>query len=186
MSAGTVDEKGLLWKSTQVGKFSEPYGGYANMYDTLAASAKKNGNRPAAGLRRVVSSEQVDGFEKLVLGEYQWLSYKDYFTRVENFGSGLASLGLDPGSNVVIYADTQYQWMLSAYGVWRQGLVVGTIYSTLGEEGAFYGMDQANCPLVIADGKLLKVLGGIATKIKAKRIIVFKEEDIDGPLGCAA
>ena len=92
MSAGTVDKNGLLWKSTQVGKFSEPYGGYANMYDTLAASAKKNGDRPAAGLRRVVSSEQVDGFEKLVMAEtFDWLTYSDYIKEVDDLAAGMVA-----------------------------------------------------------------------------------------------
>ena len=92
MSAGTVDKNGLLWKSTQVGKFSEPYGGYANMYDTLAASAKKNGNRPAAGLRRVVSSEQVDGFEKLVMANtFDWLTYSAYIKEVDDLAAGMVA-----------------------------------------------------------------------------------------------
>ena len=92
MSAGTVDKNGLLWKSTQVGKFSEPYGGYANMYDTLAASAKKNGDRPAAGLRRVVSSEQVDGFEKLVMANtFDWLTYSDYIKEVDDLAAGMVA-----------------------------------------------------------------------------------------------
>ena len=93
MSAGTVDKNGLLWKSTQVGKFSEPYGGYANMYDTLAASAKKNGNRPAAGLRRVVSSEVDDsGFEKLVMaGTFDWLTYSAYIKEVDDLAAGMVA-----------------------------------------------------------------------------------------------
>lgn len=91
-TAGTVDEKGLLWKSTQVGKFSDPYGGFANMYDTLAASAKKNGDRPAAGLRKVVSSEQVDGFEKLVMATtFDWLTYSQYIKEVDDFASGMVA-----------------------------------------------------------------------------------------------
>jgi len=92
MSAGTVDKNGLLWKSTQVGKFSEPYGGYANMYDTLAASAKKNGDRPAAGLRKVLESEQVDGFEKLVMAKtFDWLTYSAYIKEVDDLAAGMVA-----------------------------------------------------------------------------------------------
>ena len=176
--AGTVDKNGVLWKSTRVGSFvSTPAPGIDTAWAAICDAVEKYGQDPAVGWRPVKERHQVEGFEKLVLGDYQWMSYKDYFTRLENFGSGLASLGLAPGSNVVIYADTQYQWMLSAYGVWRQGMVVGTIYSTLGEEGAFYGMNQAQCPLVIADGKLAKVLARVAPKLKnLKHAVLF---DVD-------
>jgi long-chain acyl-CoA synthetase len=48
--------------------------------------------------------------------------------------------------------------MQCAFGCWRQGLCVGTIYSTLGEDGALFGLNQSEAKVVIADGKLLKVL----------------------------
>ena len=43
--AGTVDANGVLWKSTKVGSFAESFGGCTNLYDTLAASAKKQGDK---------------------------------------------------------------------------------------------------------------------------------------------
>ena len=110
-------------------------------------------------------------------------SYGQYFSRIEAVGSGLAKLPeLSKGSTVIVYADTQLLWMLSAFASWRQGYTVGTIYATLGEEGAEFGINQSGCKMLFADGKLLKVLGNIATKIpKCKRVVVFKEEDMDGP-----
>ena len=75
------------------------------------------------------------------------------------------------GDTLVIYADTQQAWMMACYGAWRQGLVVGTIYATLGEEGALFGINQSKCKAVVADGKLLKVLGNIATEIKIEETV---------------
>ena len=50
------------------------------------------------------------------------------------------------------------------------------------KKGAEFGINQSGCKMLFADGKLLKVLGNIATKIpKCKRVVVFKEEDMDGP-----
>ena len=51
VAAGSVDENGILWKASQPGSFIGPLGGATNVYDTLVASAKKNGPRPAAGVR---------------------------------------------------------------------------------------------------------------------------------------
>jgi len=182
-TAGTVDDKGLLWKSTQVGKFCEPYGGYANMYDSLAASAKKSGDRPAAGLRKVVSSEQVDGFEKLVMATtFDWLTYSQYIKEVDDLAAGMVAAipTLKALDTVVIYAETSRPWMIAAYACWRQGFTVGTIYATLGEEGALFGLNQSKCKAVVADSKLLKILAKIAGQLThLKDVITITEPSAD-------
>ena len=50
---------------------------------------------------------------------------------------------------VVIYAETSRPWMIAAYACWRQGFTVGTIYATLGEEGALFGINQSKCKAVV-------------------------------------
>jgi long-subunit acyl-CoA synthetase (AMP-forming) len=109
--------------------------------------------------------------------------YGEYYGRINNLGSGLAKLSeLSKGSTVIIYAETQKLWMLSAFAAWRQGYVVGTIYATLGADGAEFGINQSGAKMVFADGKLLKVLASIASKLtQCKRVMVFKAEDMDGP-----
>jgi len=183
ITAGTVDEKGILWKASQVGKFTESFRGAENLYATLVASVKENGDRPAAGLRKVVRSEQVGGFEKLVMAtEFEFLTYADYQTQVDSFASGIVAAipSLKPNDTVVIYAETSRPWMISAYACWRQGLTVGTIYATLGEEGAQFGIDQSKCKAVIADAKLLKILAKIAGKLKhLKDVITMSEPAAD-------
>ena len=57
---------------------------------------------------------------------------------------------------VVIYAETSRPWMIAAYACWRQGFTVGTIYATLGEEGALFGLNQSKCKAV-ARRQALKV-----------------------------
>ena len=96
------------------------------------------GTAPAAGMRSVVVDTIVGGFQKLKMGPYSWTSYFEYQNIVDAFGAGLKAKlpTISKGDTIVIYADTQERWMQAAYGAWRQGLVVGTIYATLGEEGA--------------------------------------------------
>ena len=184
--AGTVDKDGVLWKSTSVGKLLAPLPGQDNAWASISAACKKFTGSPAVGERAVLEHQKVDGFDKYVMGDFSFITYGEYFARIEAVGSGMARLPeLAPGQRVIIYADTQLLWMLSAFAAWRQGLVVGTIYSTLGEEGAKFGINQSETPLVFADGKLLKILGNIASKCpKLKTVVVFKEEDVEG--GAAA
>jgi hypothetical protein len=98
--AGTVDANGVLWKSTMVGSFTESFGGCTNLYDTLAASAKKQGDKPAAGLRPIVSSEMVDGFEKLMMATYfEWLTYTDYLKESRRLPNPTPTANPNPNPN---------------------------------------------------------------------------------------
>ena len=179
---GHVDENGVLWHNASVGKFVSIAPGMETLWSCIKGAAEKHATRNAVGERAVVHRQMVNGMEKVVMGTYSYTTYAQYMTRINNLGSGLATLPeLSKGSTVIIYADTQLLWMLSAFAAWRQGLIVGTIYATLGEDGAEFGINQSGCSMIFADGKLLKILGKIATKIpKCKRVVVFKPEDMDG------
>ncbi|KAL1518661.1 hypothetical protein AB1Y20_002949 [Prymnesium parvum] len=173
-TVGHVDEKGILWKASQPGKFTDSFNSCPTLWHTIEASGKQNASRPAAGQRPVLTTTIVDGFEKVTLGEFEWVTYGKYLEQVEHLAAGLVGAvpTLSPKDTVVLYADTQRAWMMSAYASWRQGLVVGTIYATLGEEGALFGINQSKCKLVFADSKLLKVLSKIASKFKYLKDIV--------------
>lgn len=70
------------------------------------------------GTRKLISREiQVtqDGrsFEKLHLGEYEWLTYGKAFEAVCNFASGLAQIGHQRGERAAIFADTREEWFIA-------------------------------------------------------------------------
>jgi len=172
---GVVDNDGILWKATQnVGTFKEDFQGCSNLWQSLEQSVRVNGKRPAAGTRPVLTTTIVDGFEKYTLGPYQWQTYSEYFEQVSHFGAGLSATipTIAKGDTIVIYADTQRAWMQAAYGAWRQGLVVGTIYATLGDEGALFGINQSGCKAVVADNKLLKVLARVCGRFTTLKDII--------------
>ena len=53
-------------------------------------------------------------FNKVVLGNYNWLSYNEVLDKVELFGRGLLALGQRTKENLVIFADTRAEWMIAA------------------------------------------------------------------------
>ena len=165
MPVGTVDASGVLWNSSSVGKFlCEPAPGMDTIWKMISSAAAKFPTANAVGWRPVLTREwlaepgSTAKFEKLTLGDYQFIDFATYLKRIEDVASGLVGLtGLERGDFVVIYAATQLEWMLTAMACWRMGLTVVTIYATLGAEGALHGVTQAKCKAVIADAKLLKV-----------------------------
>ena len=121
----------------------------------------------------------VDGFEKLTLGPYEYLTFSEYFTRIESVGSGLAAY-VAGGDTVVIYAGTQLEWTLSAFACWRCGATVGTCYDTLGEDAASFAINQCRAKVVFTDAKLLKSLSKIAAQLTTvKRIVTLTDDAAD-------
>lgn len=89
---------------------------------TLAAlfefACKSHGDKFLLGTRRLIARENEvtpDGrtFEKVHLGEYEWLTYDKVFEKVCNFASGLAHIGHGREERVAIFADTRAEWFIS-------------------------------------------------------------------------
>ena len=70
--------------------------------------------------------------QKLVLGEYEWISYKEVKKDALNFGRGIRfSLGQEPGTLITIFAETRSEWMISCIGAFSQvrNVQFFTVYS---------------------------------------------------------
>jgi len=131
------------------------------------------GNRKAVGVRELVKAHQVPdekgiSREKLELrNEYSWLTYQEYHDRVLGMARGFSLMNVEPKSKVVIYAETQRDWMVSAFAAWYCNAQVVTVYATLGEEGAAHGINETEAATVVVDSKLLKTLLKILPKCKS-------------------
>mmetsp|Transcript_1296 Transcript_1296/g.3111 ORF Transcript_1296/g.3111 Transcript_1296/m.3111 type:complete len:683 (-) Transcript_1296:243-2291(-) len=180
---GIVDDDGVLWKATNPGKFvTKPRDDVETIWDALTTSVKAHGALKAAGWREVISREmepQGDKtFEKLVLGPYNWLTYDEYFSRVESLGAAFVKrAGLKAGDHVVIFAETQKEWLMSAYACWRQNLVVATAYATLGEDGAKFAIRQTGAKMVITDAKLLPIVEAVSSSCPDLKHVVTIGKD---------
>ena len=92
--------------------------GISTLAELFEHSCKKHNKKRYLGTRRLIASEMEasgDGrsFEKLHLGEYEWLTYGKAFEMVCNFASGLANLGHKRDERVAIFADTRVEWFIS-------------------------------------------------------------------------
>ena len=145
----------------------EPFDGCGTVHEVFEYATKKNGPRPALGEREVLETRSeiaADGraVEKLRLGAYRWMTFREASDRVRAIASGLVDLaGLNEGDKVIIYADTKRDWQLAAQACFRMNLTVVTIYATLGEEGVKHGINQTGASVVVCDGKLLKTLTNV-------------------------
>ncbi|XP_071481294.1 fatty acid CoA ligase Acsl3-like, partial [Diadema antillarum] len=95
---------------------------------TLAEDFERNcqeySDLEAIGTRQILSEEdevQPNGkvFKKLIMGDYQWRTYAEFFSDVDNFGKGLMSLGLQPRQNILIFAETRAEFQIGLQACFR-------------------------------------------------------------------
>ncbi|KAG8448041.1 hypothetical protein GDO86_015221 [Hymenochirus boettgeri] len=124
-------------------------------------SVTKFGKRDCLGTRELLSEEnekQPNGkvFQKLILGEYSWLSYEEVSLRVDRFGSGLSALGLKPKSTIAIFCETRAEWMITAQACFKYNFPLVTLYATLGEEAVAYGLSESGATHLVTSSELLE------------------------------
>ncbi|XP_078434969.1 long chain acyl-CoA synthetase 9, chloroplastic-like [Wolffia australiana] len=158
-----------------------PWEGVTTIAELFEQSCKRYAGDRFLGFREVISQETelaADGrsFEKLHLGEYQWISYGEALCAVFDFASGLATFGHEKEARVAIFADTRPEWMIALQGCLRRNATVVTIYSSLGEEALSYSLNETEVTTVICGSKELKKLVSISSQLTSvKRIICMDD-----------
>jgi len=92
--------------------------GVTTLAELFEQSCKHFMDKRSLGTRKLIAAETEvapDGrlFEKLHLGDYEWLSYNQVYDAARNFGSGLVQLGQRKGERVAIFADTRAEWQIA-------------------------------------------------------------------------
>ncbi|XP_029302794.1 LOW QUALITY PROTEIN: long-chain-fatty-acid--CoA ligase 3-like [Cottoperca gobio] len=124
-------------------------------------AARRFPHRDCLGTREVISEEderQSDGkvFKKVVLGEYYWLSYAEILTAASQLGSGLASLGQRPKTNVAIFCETRAEWLIAAQACFMHNFPMVTLYSTLGGPAIAQGLNETQVTHIFTSRELLE------------------------------
>ncbi|CAF4409689.1 unnamed protein product, partial [Adineta steineri] len=84
------------------------------------------------GVRQILDiqdEQQTNGkvFKKFILGEYKFQTFRQIYKRIENIGRGLLSLNLTLGDKILIYSETRYEWLLTAFSAFRHVLTLVTL-----------------------------------------------------------
>jgi len=162
----------------------QPADGSQSLADLFSKCIATHGDRNAVGTRKLIKIHKVEEggktFEKLEYeNEYKFVTYKEYGAYVDDFAQGLLAVTKVPvQGRMVIYAETQKEWMACALAAFSMSIQVVTVYATLGEDGAKFAFDQTNVPVCVVDSKLMKTLAKIAPELpRLKHIITIGECD---------
>ncbi|XP_030620486.1 long-chain-fatty-acid--CoA ligase 4 [Chanos chanos] len=134
------------------------------------------------GTRQVLSEEnetQPNGkvFKKLILGDYNWMSYQEMDVVVSQFGSGLAALGQQPKNTIAIFCETRAEWMITAQSCFRRNFPLVTFYATLGEEAVAYGLNETSVTHLVTSVELLEnKLKSVLPQIPNLKHIIYVDQ----------
>ena len=154
-----------------------------HMWALLEPALRRRGNKRCLGYREVlgeITEKNDDGkiMRKNVLAEgYTWKTNIEVLEMVKNVASGIRMLtDVKPKDNVVIYAETSMEWLVSAMACFKNNCSVVTLYTNLGADGVIYGIDQVKAKLVFTSQDLfpglMKALGTYESSVET--VVYFK------------
>ncbi|XP_046646817.1 long-chain-fatty-acid--CoA ligase 4-like [Daphnia pulicaria] len=153
------------------------------MEKVFCSAVSQHKNKPALGTRVILSEEdeiQPDGkiFKKFLLGGFQWRTYTQMNDEAENFGRGLRELGLKPFENVVIFAETRAEWLISANGCMKQNMPIVTLYASLGDDALIHGINETDVSCVVTSQQLLEKFKNILPSTKNVNLLIVMEDPL--------
>lgn len=146
--------------------------------------ASKFGDKTSLGTRQLIR-RQVEtapggrALEKLELGDYEWLSYKQVQQGISNVGKGLRDMGYKFGDRVAIFAETRAEFLMAALGSLQERVCICTVYTSLSDEGIIHAVNETETPLVFTSQGLLQRLIGLLPSCPLIKTIVVMEDPID-------
>ena len=153
-----------------------------NIYKKMEESAKKYAQIKTIGVREVLSiddEKQPNGkiFKKFSLGDYQWTTYTEMLAKINNLSNGLLNIDLKSDMNVVLFAETRVEWLLSAFACFRIKVPVVTLYATLGMEALAFGINQTKAKYLVTSSEQLPKILKIMDKIpNVTHLMVFVDK----------
>ncbi|XP_023346235.1 long-chain-fatty-acid--CoA ligase 1 [Eurytemora carolleeae] len=91
------------------------------------------------------------GWRNTHLLPYQWLTYEEVLLRAQNFGSGLISMGLQPGLHTMvgIYSRNCPEWVICEQGLFTYSMVSVPLYDSLGVDARSFVLSECDMRVVI-------------------------------------
>jgi long-chain acyl-CoA synthetase len=145
---------------------------------------KKNANEKCMGYRvyKTMHREKIDGkvfdipeFEP----EMKWMTYEQVGRRVRDLSCGLVELTkLNSGDKVAIYENTCPEWQIMAQACIRYGIIVVTVYASLGQEAIVKSLNETEITTILIGEDLLHNLNDIAASVPSLKYVIYNPATI--------
>lgn len=157
----------------------------------MRATFERYGSSPALGTRSLIKTVAkevtvtVDGKAVTKTHQIPWMTDYNFNTftelgqQISDFGAGLTrgtQTPLEFGAHISIFAGTRPEWQVSAQAAFEQGLVVVTVYPSLGPEALSYSLNQTEASHLICQASLMDIVARSAGSLKPSlRCIIYMD-----------
>ncbi|KAL7715203.1 Long-chain-fatty-acid--CoA ligase [Entamoeba marina] len=114
--------------------------GYRTIDDTVVTQTTK----------KIIDGKEVEKkILKYQMSKYKWISSIDFHHLICRISNGLRENGFSKGDKIAIFCETRYEWMTMALACARQGIIVVTVYSTLGSTSLQIALEETEVKGII-------------------------------------
>lgn len=150
----------------------------------LEFAANNHGEAACMGTRQVLERQKIQEndkkLEKLRLGDYSYMSYKEVLDKVTNFSAGMRNLGLGSGDRVAMFAETRAEWFVAAVGCLTNNSTVVTLYTNLPNDSIAESLKETEVHTAITTHDLLPRFFKIAPQCPLLRRVIVIEDQLEG------
>ena len=137
-------------------------------------------DQQAIGWRDILDEQdekQPNGrvFKKVILSDYNWKTFGQVEREAAEIGKGLSSLGVTNDTNVVIFAETRAEWLLTLLACLKYNFPVVTLYATLGDDAVIHGIKEAETQFVVTTEDLLPKFKKLLPSLPKLRHVIYMD-----------
>lgn len=159
--------------------------GKTNLYDLANESFKVYADDKCMGTREFLGwyKPKVKHF-----GKTSWRTYKQVGEEVHKFGAALRARGLVSAPDtttldkiktpcsIAIFENTCPEWLISAIGAFSQGVVVTTVYATLGIDAVIEAINDGVISLIVCNKANVQTLLNKMDKMRTLKTIIYTSD----------
>uniref|UniRef100_A0A0K0F1D3 long-chain-fatty-acid--CoA ligase n=1 Tax=Strongyloides venezuelensis TaxID=75913 RepID=A0A0K0F1D3_STRVS len=138
-------------------------------------------NNPCMGTREIIKiydEPLPDGrvFHKVKFGKYKWLTYKEVDIQITKLSRAICNLNLPKKSFVVIFAETRAEWQITAQACFKAGLIIVTVYATLGKEAVKSAIRECDGVILFTTSSHFGLVNEISDAIPSVKHLIYFED----------
>ena len=158
-------------------------------YELTAKAFKAYPDLKCMGTRKYLGMKSVKPPVKH-FGDVQWKTYAQVEQEVHQFGASLRAAGLVSAPDVArldahttscslaIFENTCSDWMVAAQGAFSQGIVVTTIYATLGMDAVVDAVKDGSIRAIVCNQRNLSALVERLGDMSTLKYLVYTKDAI--------
>lgn len=117
-------------------------------------------------------------------GQWQELTWSNYYKKITQFGNALLSMGIQPGDRIAIMSNTRYEWAISDLAIIGIQAITVPIYHNSTPEDVEFIINNAEVKILICEGKsTVKTWNLVSQKcLSVKKVICYEKSACDGEI----